>query len=130
MVRIAIEASERIGLACEAEAATGPAIMSVRPQCRQRPLNAGQILTATVRYWQGSARRRRLRLPMDASRPRLCENAKGGSTPAGRADREIPLRLDRRRHGVCSEWLSRIGSRTIYRNKVGFWQSSTLSGSQ
>jgi hypothetical protein len=52
MVRIGIEASERIGLG--AEAMTGPAIMSVRPQCRQRPLSAGQILTATVRYWQGS----------------------------------------------------------------------------
>jgi hypothetical protein len=51
MVRISIEASERIGLACEAEAVAGPAVMSVPPQCRQRPLNAGQILAATVRYW-------------------------------------------------------------------------------
>src|ERR1700735_4562343 len=31
---------------------------------------------------------------------------------------------------VCSEWLSDLGSRTIYRNKVDFWQSSTLSGSE
>jgi hypothetical protein len=55
MVRIGIGASERIGLACEAEAVAGPAVMSVPPQCRQRPLNAGQILAATVRYWPTAA---------------------------------------------------------------------------
>jgi hypothetical protein len=55
MVRIGIEASERIGLAYEAEAVAGPAVMSVPPQCRQRPLNAGQILAATVRYWPSRA---------------------------------------------------------------------------
>jgi hypothetical protein len=32
MVRIGIEASERIGLACEAEAVAGPAVMSVPPR--------------------------------------------------------------------------------------------------
>jgi hypothetical protein len=50
MVRIGIEASERIGLACEAEVVAGPANVSAT-QCRERPLNSGQIFTATVRYW-------------------------------------------------------------------------------
>jgi hypothetical protein len=42
MVRIGIEASERIGLACEAEVVAGTTVMSVPPQRRERPLNTGQ----------------------------------------------------------------------------------------
>ena len=109
MVRIGIEASERIGLACEAEAVPGPAVMSVPPQCRQRPLNAGQILAATVRYWP-TGLSRTLASPIDSSRPRLCENYRRPDQSDG-TRQKIPLWFD----SVHFSWVSfiRIKNRRI-----------------
>jgi hypothetical protein len=57
MVRIGIEASERIGLACEAEAVAGPAVMSVPPNVaddRLMPVKSSQPPSDIIFYRAGT----------------------------------------------------------------------------